>query len=118
MSEFKTQKEYLRYRGGIYKEKDDEVFKSKIRQLYKNKSIRTNWLKKELGILQKDNSNFITYIGLIVSSLVAAFATSIITKPEIFKQIKELGILAIIKTTGIILPFLIIFGIIIRMLTN
>ena len=90
-----------------------KVFESQIQQLYKNKSIRTSWKKKELKILQKDNSNFITYIGLIVSSLVAAFATSIIKNPDEFKQIRDVGILAVLKTSGALIPFLIIIGLII-----
>lgn len=44
MSDFKTRKEYLNYRGEIYNEKVDREFKSRIRQLYQNKSsyIRIN----------------------------------------------------------------------------
>lgn len=113
MNDFKKRKDFLDERGKIYKEKDDKVFESQIQQLYKNKSIRTSWLKKELKILQKDNSNFITYIGIIVSSLVAAFATSVIKNPDEFKRIRDDGLLAVLKATGILIPFLLISGLII-----
>ena len=113
MNDFKKRKDYLDERRKIYIEKNDKVFESKIQQLYKNKSIRVSWRKKELKTLQKDNSNFITYIGLFVSSLVAAFATSIIKNPDELKQIRDVGILAVLKTSGILIPFLIIIGLII-----
>ncbi len=113
MSDFKTRKEYLNYRGEIYNEKDDREFKSRIRQLYQNKSIRTNWLKKELKILRKSDNNFITYIGLIVSSLIATFTTSTINNPDEFKQIKDAGILAVLEAAGTKLLFWMIIGLII-----
>ena len=104
-------KEYKKLLKETYKADDD--YEKKMKALYENNTIKKSWKEKRIRYLLNTEKNFIGKLTLIISSLLSALITSVISSESINDVLKTHDISIIIKSFAFVLILMIVICLII-----